>query len=922
MRAKGARERSIEHGPGAVDPATVVGGLDDAAPSRIGPYRILETLGEGGMGVVYHAEQTKPVRRRVALKVIKLGMDTREVVARFEAERQALAVMDHPNIAHVFDAGATETGRPYFVMELVSGESITQYCDRHKLSTPQRLKLFELVCRAVQHAHQKGVIHRDLKPSNILVEVRDGQPIPKIIDFGVAKATGQQLSEHTLFTEQGQLIGTPEYMSPEQAEMSGLDIDTRTDVYSLGVILYELLTSALPFNPQTLRGAGFAEIQRIIREEDPPRPSTRLSAMAEKTGEIARARGTDARGLTKSLKGELDWIVMKCLEKDRTRRYETATSLAADVQRHLQNEPVTARPPSATYKLGKFIRRNRAGVLAGTMGVVLAAGGVAGISWQAVRATNAQRETERQAAIARAVNEFLNQDLLAAVNPVNTADRDITMREVLNAAAQRIEDKFDGQPLVEASIRETLGDTYMALGLYDEAAPHLEQAFKIRTRELGDEDIATAGSMARLASLRGSQGNYEEAENLCKDALERRRRLLGEDHAQTLASWSNLAHVYRSQGREAEAEPIYLDVLDRRRRTLGDSHTETLGSLNNLAILYMKQNRFDEAEPLYLEAMEKRRRTLDENHPDVLSSELNVAVLRKEQERYDEAERMYLLTLAKHRRVFGEDHPKTLAVVNNLGVLYKNQKLWSKAEPLYIETLEKRRAFRGPDHPSALRSLSNLMILYGEQELWDKAEPLASESVERHKRAFRTDHPRTLTAQHNLAAIWAAQGRFRESEQLFQETLAQRRHELGRNHRLTVRTLDELVGVMIQAGRAEEAREFVIELIEIRRANAIAAEATVDTINQFAWLLVTCQPEDLRDPKESLRFAQQADQMTKRGDANVLSTMARAQYQLGERESAIATLREALELVEGDAESREEMAEQLREYEAALHPAE
>jgi len=339
--------------------ATVVP-ITEKPGDRIGRYKLLQQIGEGGCGVVYMAEQTEPVRRRVALKVIKLGMDTKQVIARFEAERQALALMDHPNIAKVLDAGATDTGRPYFVMELVRGIKITEFCDEKSVPTADRLKLFTQVCQAIQHAHQKGVIHRDIKPSNILVTVNDGVPVPKIIDFGIAKATAGPLTDKTLFTAFEQFIGTPAYMSPEQAEMTSLDIDTRTDIYSLGVLLYELLTGRTPFDPSELLQSGLDEMRRTIREKEPDRPSTRLSTMAE--GElttVAKHRHTEAPRLIHLVRGDLDWIVMKCLEKDRTRRYETANGLASDIQRHLNNEPVVARPPSALYRIEKLVRRNR-----------------------------------------------------------------------------------------------------------------------------------------------------------------------------------------------------------------------------------------------------------------------------------------------------------------------------------------------------------------------------------------------------------------------------------------------------------------------------------------------------------------------------------------------------------------------------------
>jgi serine/threonine protein kinase/tetratricopeptide (TPR) repeat protein len=366
-------------------------------PSRIGPYRILEVIGEGGMGIVYLAEQAEPIRRRVAVKVIKIGMDTREVVARFEAERQALAMMDHPNIARVIEAGASEDGRPYFVMEYVAGVPITEYCDKVRLSTADRLALFLPVCAAVQHAHQKGVIHRDLKPSNVLVTVQDGQAVPKVIDFGVAKATRQRLTEKTVFTQHGLIIGTPEYMSPEQAEMSGLDVDTRADIYSLGAMLYELLAGALPFDPDTLRKAGYAEIQRIIREQEPARPSTRVSTMGATAGEVAARRRTDGAALAKQLRGDLDWITMKALEKDPGRRYASASELAADIGRHLHDEPVVASPPSLTYRMRKLAHKHKGPVIAGGFVAVVLLVGVIASSVLYIRAERARALAEGEA---------------------------------------------------------------------------------------------------------------------------------------------------------------------------------------------------------------------------------------------------------------------------------------------------------------------------------------------------------------------------------------------------------------------------------------------------------------------------------------------------------------------------------------------
>src|SRR5262245_52529039 len=358
----------------------------------IGRYKLLKDIGTGGFGTVYMAEQIEPVVRKVALKILKLGMDTKQVVARFEAERQALALMDHPNIAKVLDGGVSESGRPYFVMELVRGISITEYCDQNNLSPRERLELFIEVCQAVQHAHQKGVIHRDIKPSNVLVTLHDGKPVPKVIDFGIAKAMHGRLTEKTLFTEFRQFIGTPAYMSPEQAEMSGLDVDTRTDIYSLGVLLYELLTGTTPFDTRSLLEAGYGELQRIIREKEPPKPSVRISTQG--SAEIARHRRLDVAALSRALRGDLDWIVMRALEKDRSRRYASASELTQDVRRHLGDEPVQAGPPGAAYRVKKFLRRNRAAVGWAVTIVVACLAGIAGTTWGVLRASH-----ERDAAV-------------------------------------------------------------------------------------------------------------------------------------------------------------------------------------------------------------------------------------------------------------------------------------------------------------------------------------------------------------------------------------------------------------------------------------------------------------------------------------------------------------------------------------------
>lgn len=398
----------------------------------IGSYKLLEKIGEGGFGVVYMAEQKEPIRRKVALKIIKAGMDTKEVIARFEAERQSLAMMDHPNIAQVFDAGETESGRPYFVMELVRGVSISEFCDKNQLPTKDRLELFTTVCRAVQHAHQKGIIHRDLKPSNIMVTLNDGSPRPKVIDFGVAKATNRELTDKTMFTAYGQMVGTPQYMSPEQAEMSELDVDTRSDIYSLGVLLYELLTGAPPLDAARLRSAGYAEMQRLIREEEPPKPSTRLSALGERLATVAQNRNAEPSRLRDLVRGELDWIVMKALEKQRTRRYDTASDFAADVERYLNDDAVEACPPTLDYRLRKFVRRNRIAITTMALVLVSLLLGLAGTTWMAHTA-------KRNEGIANANAAEAKKQEALAVDVVRRLTEELRFKAITQAMSGSIE---------------------------------------------------------------------------------------------------------------------------------------------------------------------------------------------------------------------------------------------------------------------------------------------------------------------------------------------------------------------------------------------------------------------------------------------------------------------------------------------------
>jgi serine/threonine protein kinase/tetratricopeptide (TPR) repeat protein len=761
--------------------------LTKGTPGRIGPYRLLREIGQGGMGIVFEAEQETPVRRKVALKLIKWGMDTREVMARFESERQALALMNHPNIAAVYEAGATEQGRPYFAMEFVPGIPITEYCDKNRLTVRERLRLFIDVCEGIQHAHQKGVIHRDIKPSNVLVAVQNDQPAPKIIDFGVAKATAQRLTESSVYTELGQLIGTPEYMSPEQAEMTNLDIDTRTDVYSLGVLLYELLAGSQPFDSKELRKAGLVEIQRKLREDEPPRPSVRISGVGAASTTSAANRRVDQRGLKRELDGDLDWITMKALEKDRTRRYETAHGLALDVQRHLDDEPVLAGPPRAAYRFGKLVRRHKGAFVAAASVVLALVVGIVGTSWALLRARRAERlaaaeasEARRQSAIAETVNRFLNDDLLSAVAPSarRGQGKDVTMRQVLDVAAERIEKeskpggRFADEPLVEAAIRNTLGGTYAELGEYASAEPHLRRALELRRQALGDGHAETLRMTGHLGYLRWRQGRLEEAESLCRRAFEEGRRILGADHRDTLSYEINLANVYRSQGRYPEAEPLHVHTFEARERTLGAEAPATLQAMTNLGNHYQETGRYEKAEGLHRRAFEAEQRLAGEKATTTVIAMNNLANDLALLGRYEEAEPLMRRCLEIKTEIYGPDHPSTINSVANLADLDDERGRDAEAEPLHRQALEARLRVLGPRHARSVYSQGRLATTLAKVGRFGEGERLAAQAVAVGTESLGEGHPEVLAAHAARARALMGLRRFEEAESVLRRQLA------------------------------------------------------------------------------------------------------------------------------------------------------
>ena len=763
----------------------------DAQPGQsIGPYRLIEPLGTGGMGEVWRAEQGDPIRRAVALKLIKPGMDTRAVVSRFDSERQALAMMDHPNIARVFDAGATPAGRPFFVMELVPGAPITSYCDEHRLTIRRRLLLFLQVCDGVQHAHQKAIIHRDLKPSNILVEEIDGKPMPKIIDFGLAKAITEDGPARSVFTEAGMMIGTPSYMSPEQAGTLNGTIDTRADVYSLGVILFELLVGVAPFASEYVRRSGAEARLRQVREDEAPRPSAKFAALGAVSQDAASARGERPAALLRQLRGDLDWITLKAIEKDRDRRYASVSELAADVRRHLEHQPVLAGAPSAPYRARKFVRRHRVAVAIAGVAAAAAIGVAANIIVQTRRvarerdrAVEESKRADREAAIAKAVNDFLRNDILGQANarvqgaPNIKPDPNLKVSVALDRASALITGKFDSQPLVEAAIRKSIGGAYRDMGFLEKAQEQLEQAVVLTRRALGPDHADTLDSMDELWALYSYQGKYALAEPLVTKVLETRRRLLGPNHKDTIGAMHNVAYIAAYQGDRVRAAALMAEVLEAERRVQGEENRDTLTVMHNLAVQYRALGRFPEAETLFRRAFELRSRVLGPAHPSTLGSLHSLGMTYVSEGRFSEAQSTLMAALQTRRQTLGDENWETLRSLHGLGILYRAEGRYSEAESLLSRTLATRLRVLGAEHPETLEAMSDLAEVYQRQGRLAKAASTFNKVLEARRRLLGPDHPGTNDVLASLGNIKLAQRNYADAEKLLRDALQIRKQK-------------------------------------------------------------------------------------------------------------------------------------------------
>ena len=807
-----------------------------SAPGWIGHYQLIAKLGEGGMGAVWLAEQHAPIQRQVALKLIRAAIRSESTLQRFELERQALAIMNHPAIARVFDAGTTQEGQPYFVMEYVVGVPISLYCKQKGLTIRERLNLLIEVCEGVQHAHQKAIIHRDLKPSNILVTEIDGKPLPRIIDFGIAKAlstTPSAKEEETMFTQPGGMVGTLGYMSPEQADPGALDVDTRTDVYSLGAVLYELLTGSLPFDVKLWKTKSLYEVLYELREQDPQRPSARLKTSLHGSPGAAFS----VPGITAELAGDLDWIVMKAIDKDRERRYSSALELASDLSRYLKHEPVIARPPSVLYRAQKFVRRNRLAVAFAAVLALLMVGFGARLTIERDRAN-------REAELSKNVTDFMT-NVFNISNPNEARGNSVTARELLDKASAQIASTPGNGSQVQARMMATMGKTYMGLGLFQQAGPLLAQAAAIQSRLLGAESPETLSSQSQLGYVYQGQGKYADGEKLLRQTLESQQRVLGANDPQTLTTLVMLAGNLTEQGKFVEAEALIRRALAAQQKMLGAENQATLRSMRDLSENLRAQGRYGEAESVGRETLKVCTQRLGPDHPLTISTLSNLAMTLEGERKYNEAETMLRETLARVTRVYGPQAKNTLATLSNLGVILQQAGKLHEAETLQRDELARTSATMGPEHPDTLGSMDNLAETLAMEKKLPESEQLFRKELAIEIRTLGPAFPDTLATMENLAGSLAHEGRADESIALYKKALDSA-SQMDRPNQMQAHVT--YAGGLSVLGRPEEAFQQIQEAVKLgfTDADQLANEEDFKALRtepRFAQLLASIRKQ-------------------------------------------------------------------------------
>jgi len=876
-------------------------------PPPIGNYKPIRLIGEGGFGQVFLAEQTRPVTRKVAIKLIRNELFDQKFITRFETERQMLAVLNHPNIANIFDAGTTQDNRPYLVMEYIRGDNLTDYCRKKKLGIRARLNLFLRVCYAIQHAHQKGVIHRDIKPANILVLEQDEIAVPKVIDFGIAKALDFEINEKTIATCVD-VFGSPTYMSPEQVAQKEMDIDTRSDVYSLGILLYELLVGSPPF----VKDDSLITLMNQIVSQEPPRPSVKASLLVNE--QIRHIQHLNPSSLVKKLNGDLDWIILKALEKSRDNRYVSASAFAADINRFLNNEPVLARAPTKAYRINKFVHRHTIGVISSIAILITLVAGIIGTTDGYYNAknesakaklaeTDAKQQTETAQQTVRLLLEFLS-----AVDP-GSKGKELKVIDLLEAFKPKLE-QLNQQPKIQTSLMNTYAKTYYGLGIFPEAKQFNQRAIEISetafgashpvvlsqlifkvnilrklgeyenaekwgrqaiqqsSTSLGNEHPLTLDATSVTADVLKELGKFADAEELHRETLGKRQRILGDEHLDTVYSKARLAVALGFQNKLVEAIRLNREVLRSRTRLLGAEHPLTLNTMNNLAFAIGESGGLKESENLHRATYEKRLPVLGADHPDTLNSLSNLAWTLDTQGKYQEAEKITRLVWLSEKRVLGEEHPKTLLSLGNLAKSMRHLGQLKEAEAIHREVWQERQRIIGEDHPSTLSAMNDLAVTLVVRQQYQQAKTLYQNLIKLRINSQGKEHARTFDSMDKLAIVFSKLGEFGRAIKLSNATLTTKINSLGENHRSTLNSQHNLANILMEQGAFEEAEQIYLKTLAQRKK--ILGDTHSKTVQSIIALGIISQKSGNSERAETLYQEALAIQVEKNGLAHKL----------------------------------------------------